>query len=71
LLEKILGKGVSGARLRQARAMEVLEHVDHPEAVALLKALAKGAPEAKRTRQAKAALRRRSTRAATQGKTQP
>jgi WD40 repeat protein len=59
LLEKIQGQQLSGERLRQWRAMEVLEQLEHPGAVALLKALARGAPEAKRTQQAKAALVRR------------
>jgi RNA polymerase sigma factor (sigma-70 family) len=44
----------SGDRLRGMRAVEVLEHIASPEARALLTALAKGAPGARLTREAKA-----------------
>jgi WD40 repeat protein len=60
LLEKLAGKGEG---LRQRRAMEVLEHVRHPEADALLKALAGGDPESRTTKEAKASLQRRAKRA--------
>jgi hypothetical protein len=41
-----------------ARALEVLEELATPEAVCLLEALARGAPAARQTREAKAVLRR-------------
>ncbi len=59
LLEKLGGKGEG---LRSLRAMEVLEHLRHPGADALLRALAKGDPEARRTKETKAALQRRGPR---------
>src|SRR5439155_24570181 len=43
-------------RLRAVRAVEILEHVATPEAQALLQDLAKGAPEARLTQEAKASL---------------
>jgi hypothetical protein len=46
------------ARLRVHRAVAVLERADSRAARQLLEALAKGAPEAPRTRQAREALRR-------------
>jgi len=46
-----------------ARALEVLEQLGTPEAVALLDALAKGAPAARQTQEAKASLRRLGRRA--------
>jgi hypothetical protein len=48
----------SPERLRGLRAIEVLEQVGTAEARAVLVALAKGAPEARLTREAKAALER-------------
>ncbi|HMC65359.1 MAG TPA: hypothetical protein VKI65_10515 [Gemmataceae bacterium] len=45
-------------KLRALRAIEVLEHIGTPEAQALLKDLAKGAPEARLTQEAKASLER-------------
>ena len=71
LLEMILGKGMSGERLRQWRALEVLEQLEHPEATTLLEALAKGAPQVTRTRQAKAALERRAKLAAARSEGRP
>jgi RNA polymerase sigma factor (sigma-70 family) len=44
--------------LRGLRAVEVLEHLATPEAKAVLESLAKGAPEARRTREAAASLKR-------------
>jgi hypothetical protein len=49
---------LSGERLRVVRAMEALEDRDDPEARRLLAELAAGAPGARQTRQAQAALRR-------------
>jgi WD40 repeat protein len=62
LLEK-LDLARSPDRLRGVRALEVLEHVGTEEAKELLKNLAKGAPEARQTREAKASLDRLNTRA--------
>jgi len=58
LLERLRGSGESGERLRQARALEVLEAIRTPEARALLEELSKGAAEAWLTREAKTALAR-------------
>jgi hypothetical protein len=49
-------------RLRQHRAIQALEHIGTPEARELLRTLAGGAPEARRTEDAQAALRRLTTR---------
>jgi RNA polymerase sigma factor (sigma-70 family) len=46
-----------------ARVLEVLEQLGTPEAVGLLEALAKGAPAARQTQEAKASLRRLARRA--------
>jgi hypothetical protein len=43
---------------REARALELLEHLRTPEATALPKELAKGAPGARLTEEARAALKR-------------
>jgi hypothetical protein len=58
LLLKMQGEVPSGAHLQALRAVEVLEMVGTPEARKVLGELAKGAPEAELTRQAKAALDR-------------
>ena len=58
LLEKLQGPTLDPARLRAVRAVEVLEQIASPEAVALLRRLAEGAPHAGLTREAKAALAR-------------
>jgi RNA polymerase sigma factor (sigma-70 family) len=46
----------SGDRLREIRAVEVLEQIGTPEAQEVLKSLATGAPEARLTQEAKVAL---------------
>ena len=66
LLAEVEGDIPSGERLRGLRAVEFLEHIATPEARDLLQKLADGAPGARLTREAKAALDRlakRSTRA--------
>ncbi|HEY7423541.1 MAG TPA: sigma-70 family RNA polymerase sigma factor [Gemmataceae bacterium] len=59
-LEAILASiaEISGERLRTLRAIEVLERLDTPEARQALKTLAAGAPGARLTEAAKAALER-------------
>jgi RNA polymerase sigma factor (sigma-70 family) len=63
LLEKLPLTG-SAERLRQFRALEVLEALGTPEARGLLERLGEGAPEARLTREAKAALDRLARRRA-------
>ncbi|AWM40905.1 ECF RNA polymerase sigma factor SigM [Gemmata obscuriglobus] len=46
---------LSGDRLRGVRAVEVLERIGTPEAVTVLESLARGAPQARLTRDARAA----------------
>ena len=46
------------------RAIEVLEHIGTAEARQVLKSLANGAPEARRTREAKSSLERLAKRTA-------
>ena len=58
LLEKFAGKVTSPDDVRRQRAMEVAEHIGGAEARAILEAVAKGAPEAALTLEAKAALKR-------------
>jgi RNA polymerase sigma factor (sigma-70 family) len=58
LLAEIAGRADSPEGRREARALEALEFSDTPEAWQLLEALARGTPEARRTREAKAALGR-------------
>jgi HEAT repeat protein len=58
LLEQVRSVGTTTDGLRQVRALELLECVGTEEAKALLKELAKGAPGAALTEQAKVALKR-------------
>jgi WD40 repeat protein len=58
LLEKLRAPITSGPKLRTLRAIEVLEHIGTTKAQEVLQTLAKGAPEALITREAKASLDR-------------
>ena len=58
LMEHMQSSGESGERLKQTRALEVLEAMGTPAARALLDELAKGAADAWVTREAKATLER-------------
>jgi hypothetical protein len=64
LLEKVAAGATTGERLREIRALEVLEGLGPPEARKLLEELARGAPEAALTREAKASLERLAKRPA-------
>ena len=57
-LEQLLERLEGVEELRRSRALEVLEQSDSPESRRLLTALARGAPEARLTRAAQAALDR-------------
>src|SRR5262249_11571251 len=58
LLDKLTDGVLSTEQLRLVRAVEALERMNTPEARALLRTLAQGAPGALPTRQAQAALDR-------------
>jgi hypothetical protein len=57
LLEQI-GREITPGQLRSLRAVEVLERLGTPEARTALEDLARGTPEARQTREAKASLDR-------------
>jgi hypothetical protein len=59
LLERLSSGQPAGGELRVLRALEVLEWLGTDEAATVLGALAKGAPEARQTRDARASLERR------------
>jgi hypothetical protein len=63
-IEEILERTTepSPERLRSWRATKVLEQIASPEARRVLQSLAAGAPEARMTREAKAALKRQEIR---------
>jgi hypothetical protein len=65
LLEKLAGPVTNADRLRELRAVEVLESINTPEARALLKRLSEGAPGFLLTQEAKASLERLAKRPAT------
>jgi RNA polymerase sigma factor (sigma-70 family) len=58
LLDKLDGPTNDPGRLRELRAVEVLEHIDTAEARTMLASLTRGAPEARLTQEAKASLER-------------
>lgn len=58
LLTKLRGPSTSPERLRSLRAVEVLEHIGTEPARQLLTRLSEGAPDARRTREAKGSLLR-------------
>jgi hypothetical protein len=58
LLDPMVEFSISPEALRQVRALHVLEQIDSLESWGLLKKLAAGAPEARLTREARAALQR-------------
>ncbi len=62
LLEKLKGPVTHPDKCRALRAVEVLERIGTPEAIEVLRKVAKGAPEAELTRDAQAALRRAGSR---------
>jgi hypothetical protein len=58
LLQKMSGQSAGGELLRQLRAVELLESLGSAEARQVLETLAKGAPGARLTKEARAALDR-------------
>jgi hypothetical protein len=64
LFEKLRGLVPAGEALRGLRAVQTLEYIATPEAKQQLESLAKGAPEARLTQEAKASLERLNRQAA-------
>jgi len=64
VLAKVTGMVRDPEQLRQLRALELLERVGDDEAQRVLEAIAKGAPEARLTREARTSLERLSRRTA-------
>jgi WD40 repeat protein len=58
LLARVQGAESSAERLREVRAVEILEHIGTADALRILKSLSDGAPEARLTREAKSSLER-------------
>jgi RNA polymerase sigma factor (sigma-70 family) len=58
LLDNLSGQAPPAERLRELRAVELLELISSSEARQLLQTLAEGAPEARLTREARSAVRR-------------
>ena len=58
LLDQVGGRTLAAEQLRALRAVEVLEHIGTSDAQEVLKKMAKGAPEARLTREATVALDR-------------
>ena len=71
LLEQLEGVRLSGSALAVLRAVEVLERIGTPEAVAILKTLSAGLPEARLTREASASLERLERSSGTKGQNRP
>jgi hypothetical protein len=65
ILERLRGPVTRPEVLQALRAVAVLEDIGTPAASRLLEDLAKGAPEARQTREAQASLRRLDLRSAT------
>jgi WD40 repeat protein len=64
LLARLENRPLDPEQLQFLRALEILEHINTPEARNVLKSLAGGAPDARLTREAKAALDRLNRRCA-------
>ncbi len=58
ILARVQGPVTDADKLRHLRALEVLEHIARPAARQILEVLAKGAPEARLTREARESLQR-------------
>jgi dipeptidyl aminopeptidase/acylaminoacyl peptidase len=67
LLDKLHGPLTLSTRMKELRAIEVLEHIGTPEARRVLQILATGTPEARLTQEATASLERLARRPATAG----